>query len=62
MADLASALADFFAMLLRDPLYLLLLVGGIALVLILIVVRHIHKIHSEEIFIHQAWGAKWKGR
>ena len=62
MADLASALGDFFAMLLQDPLYLLLFVGVIGLVLILIGVRHIHKILSEEIFIHQAWGAKWKGR
>jgi len=35
---------------------------GLALFALLVVAHHIHKIHSEEIFVHQAWGANWKGR
>jgi len=27
-----------------------------------IIAHHIHKIRSQEIFVHQAWGANWKGR
>ncbi len=46
----------------ENPAYLILAVGGVALFIILLVARHIHKIHSEEIFVHQAWGANWKGR
>lgn len=53
---------DTLLALLTDPVYFLLAVGGVALLLVLLVARHIHRIHSEEIFIHQAWGAKWKGR
>ena len=62
MADPGEMLDGFFSPILQNPLYLLLTVGGIALISILIVVHRIHKIHSEEIFVHQAWGAKWKGR
>lgn len=62
MADFATTITGFFAMIAGNPIYLLLFVGGIALVAILIVAHHIHKIRSEEIFVHQAWGAKWKGR
>ncbi len=49
-------------MILNNPAYLMLTIGGVALLIILIVAHHIHKIHSEEIFVHQAWGANWKGR
>ncbi len=62
MADLGTALHEFFASLLADPLYLLLLMGLVALVLVAVIAIHIHRIHSQEIFVHQAWGANWKGR
>ena len=62
MADFGEMLNGFLSPILQNPLYLLLTVGGIALVVILLVVHRIHKIHSEVIFVHQAWGAKWKGR
>ena len=61
MADLGTAVTDFFSTIGRDPFYLLLTVGAIALVLIVIIARHIHKIRSQDIFVHQAWGANWKG-
>jgi len=61
MADLATTITEFFAAIGRNPVYLLLFAGGIALVLILVLAHHIHKIRSEDIFVHQAWGAKWKG-
>jgi hypothetical protein len=62
MADLATTVENFFGGLAQNPVYLLLFVGGVALLLILIVARHIHKIRGQEIFVHQAWGANWKGR
>lgn len=62
MADSPSPLEGLIANLTQNPAYLLLTIGGIALLIILLVARHIHKIRSEEIFIHQAWGANWKGR
>ena len=62
MADIASAIEGFFSALAQNPAYLILLAGGIALLTILILARHIHKIRSEDIYIHQAWGANWKGR
>ena len=46
----------------HNPVYLLLAVVGIALFILALVAHRIHKIHSEEIFVHQAWGANWKGR
>ena len=52
----------FFSSILQNPAYLLLAVGLIALFILMLVVHHIHKIRSEDIFVHQAWGAKWKGR
>ncbi len=52
----------FFSSLAENPAYLILLLGGLAFAILVLVVRHIHKIRSEEIFVHQAWGAKWKGR
>ena len=62
MADLGTMIGDFFSTIGRNPGYLLLFVGGIALVLLLVIAHHIHKIRSQEIFVHQAWGANWKGR
>ena len=62
MADVGTAIEQFFSSLTSDPLYLFLLVGLVALFVIFVVAHHIHKIRSEEIFVHQAWGAKWRGR
>ncbi len=62
MADLGTAIQQFFSTVTSNPLYLLVSVGLIALLLLAIVAHKIHKIHSEEIFVHQAWGANWKGR
>lgn len=62
MADLGSLLNGFFTSIIQNPVYLILLIGGVVLFIVLLVVRRIHKIHSEEIFVHQAWGANWKGR
>ncbi len=62
MADLGTLIGNFFTSLSQNPLYLLLFIGGVALILILILALHIHKIRSQEIFVHQAWGANWKGR
>ncbi len=62
MADLGTLIGSFFTSLAQNPLYLLLFIGGVALVLVLILAIHIHKIRSQEIFVHQAWGASWKGR
>jgi len=62
MADLGEVVKGFLSPILENPLYLLLTVGGMALFAILIVVHRIHKIHSQDIYVHQAWGAKWKGR
>jgi hypothetical protein len=62
MADPIGNVEGFFFSILQDPVYLLLTVGVGALLLLLLVVHRIHKIHSEEIFVHQAWGSNWKGR
>ena len=62
MVDVSETLRGVLSTILANPLYLLMIVGGVALIIILLVVRRIHKIHSEEVFVHQAWGAKWKGR
>ena len=62
MADLGTTINDFLTTITRNPVYLLLTVGIIAGLLLAIVAHHIHKIHSQEIFVHQAWGANWKGR
>jgi hypothetical protein len=62
MADLGTAITDFFATVGRNPVYLLLTVGGVAALLLVVIAHHIHKIRSQEIFVHQAWGANWKGR
>jgi len=62
MADPLGTVNDFFSTILGNPVYLLLTISGLALFALLVVAHHIHKIHSEEIFVHQAWGANWKGR
>ena len=62
MADLGTMFSEFLSTLLGNPFYVLLVIGGFALVAMLIVAHHIHKIRSQEIFVHQAWGANWKGR
>jgi hypothetical protein len=62
MAETTSPLEGIISTITQNPTYLILTIGGLALLIILIVARHIHKIRSEEIFIHQAWGANWKGR
>ncbi len=62
MADVATTVQQFFGTILTNPLYMLLTVGLFALFLLLLIILRIHKIHSEEVFVHQAWGANWKGR
>ncbi|HYM38913.1 MAG TPA: hypothetical protein VEY12_02040 [Thermoplasmata archaeon] len=62
MADLGTTINDFLTSIARNPVYLLLTVGLVAVLLLAIVAHHIHKIRSQEIFVHQAWGANWKGR
>jgi hypothetical protein len=62
MADLAGTIQGFFATILENSLYLLLTIGLISLIFIALVAHRIHKIHSQDIFLHQAWGANWKGR
>lgn len=62
MPEVSEILREAVSPILEDPFYLLLTVGGIALFVILIVVRRIHRIHTEDIFVHQVWGANWKGR
>jgi hypothetical protein len=62
MADPFGTVDGFLRSILQDPVYVLITVGGIALVVLLAVAHHIHKIRNEDIFVHQAWGANWKGR
>ncbi len=62
MADPIGTVDGFLASILQNPVYLLLTIGGFALFILVLVAHRIHKIHSEDIFVHQAWGANWKGR
>ncbi len=62
MADLSQTLVGFLDALGRNPAYLFLFIAFIILLILVIVVRHIRSIRNEEIFVHQAWGANWKGR
>ena len=62
MADLSQMLVGFLDALARNPLYLFLFLAFIILLILAAVVHHIRSIRNEEIFVHQAWGAKWKGR
>lgn len=60
--EVSEVLRGFVSPILEDPFNLLQKIGGIALFVILIVVRRIHNIHTEDIFVHQAWGANSQGR
>jgi hypothetical protein len=62
MADLLGTLEGFISAILANPVYLLLAVGAFSLLMLIAVLHHIHKIHNEDVFVHQAWGANWKGR
>ncbi len=62
MADLATTINEFFSSILGNPLYLLLAIALVVLLALVVIAHHIHKIRSQEIFVHQAWGANWKGR
>jgi hypothetical protein len=62
MVDFLETLQGYVSAILENPVYLLLTVGFLALLMLVGVLHHIHKIHSEEIFVHQAWGAKYRGR
>ena len=62
MADVVGTLEGYLSDILQNPVYLLLSVGVLSLVMLVIVLHHMHKIHREDIFVHQAWGANWKGR
>ncbi len=45
-----------------NPVYLLATLGLIAFLIVWLTVRYIRKVRGEDIWVHQAWGAKWKGR
>ena len=62
MADPLGTLDGILSTIMGNPMYLLLAISGFALFALLVVAHRIHKIQSEEIFVHQAWGANWKGR
>ena len=62
MADLLVTFEGYVSTILQSPVYLLLTVGVISVFILVIVLHHIHKIHREDIYIHQPWGANWKGR
>ncbi len=62
MADLVGSVSSLLDTIVHNPVYLLVTVGAIALFILAVVAHRIHKIHSQEIFVHQAWGANWKGR
>jgi hypothetical protein len=62
MADLLGTFEGYLSTILQSPVYLLLTVGVLSVFMLVIVLHHIHKIHREDIYIHQPWGANWKGR
>jgi hypothetical protein len=62
MPDLLGTLEGYLSTIAQNPAYLLLTVGAISVLMLVIVLHHIHKIHRQDIYIHQAWGADWKGR
>ena len=62
MADFLGTLEGYLSTIVQSPVYLLLSVGAISVLMLVIVLHHIHKIHGEDIYIHQPWGANWKGR
>ncbi|OGS51185.1 MAG: hypothetical protein A3K65_05665 [Euryarchaeota archaeon RBG_16_68_12] len=62
MADVWQSIVDFLSAIASNPAYLLLFIALIILLMVAIVVHHIRKIRNQEPWIHQAWGANWKGR
>lgn len=62
MASVWESIVGFLDEIGRNPAYLFLLLGFIFLLIIAIVVHHIRKIRNQDVWVHQAWGAKWKGR
>ncbi len=62
MASVWDDIVGFLATIASSPAYLFLLLGFVFLLIVLLVVLRIRKIRNEEPWIHQAWGAKWKGR
>jgi hypothetical protein len=62
MPDILGTLEGYLSTIAQNPVYLLLTVGAISVLMLVIVLHHIHKIHREDIYVHQAWGADWKGR
>lgn len=62
MADFLGTLEAYLSTIAQSPVYLLLTTGAISVLMLVIVLHHIHKIHREDIFVHQPWGADWKGR
>lgn len=62
MVDVVGTVRSFFDAILQNPVYLLVTIGAIALVFVILFAWHIHQIHGKDLFVHQAWGANWKGR
>jgi len=62
MASIWEQIVGFLASIGSNPAYLFLFLGFIFLLIIVIVVQYIRKIRNQDIWVHQAWGAKWKGR
>jgi len=62
MASVWESIVGFLDEIGWNPAYLFLLLGLIFLLILGIVVHHIRKIRNQDIWVHQAWGSKWKGR
>ncbi len=62
MASVWEDIVGFLAAIAANPAYLFMFLGFIFFLIVLLVVQHIRKIRNQEPWIHQAWGAKWKGR
>ncbi len=62
MASVWDDIVGFLSAIGSNPAYLFLMLGLILLLVIVLVVLHIRKIRNQDIWVHQAWGAKWKGR
>jgi len=62
MASIWEQIVGFLDAIATNPAYLFLLLALIFVLIIAIVVHHIWKIRHEYIWVHQAWGANWKGR
>jgi len=62
MASVWESIVGFLDSIATNPAYLFGLLAFVFLIIILIVVQHIRKIRNQDIWVHQAWGAKYKGR